>query len=149
MPVEHAVEIFVAGTVVRGVVDRGVMIGVLLGGEQVQAVEDQRSTRTRHDRADVMACERATERNRVQVDRAIPALMRVRGGDVIGPGTLALYAMEVDARTVTGGDFGDRVCPVDVLLEGGVRLDDRRPRFALDHDEVARMCDDLLTTRRP
>src|SRR2546425_12111116 len=125
MPVEHAVEVLVALAVVRGVVDRGVMIGVLLGGEQVQAVEDQRSTRTRHDRADVMACERATERNRVQVDRAIPALMRMRGGDVIGPGTLALYAMEVDARTVTGGAFGDAVLPVDAPVEGWVSVEDR------------------------
>src|SRR3989442_15761408 len=124
------------------------MLGVLRGGEGVRAVEARPPPRPRHDRADVMACERATERNRVQVDRAIPALMRMRGGAVIGPGTLALCAMGVDARTVPGGDFGDRVCPVDVLLEGGVSLDGRRARFAFDHDEVARMCDDVLATRR-
>src|SRR2546425_4308828 len=139
MPVEHAVEVLVALAVVRGVVDRGVMIGVLLGGEQVQAVQDQRSTRTRQDRADVMACERTPESDRMQVDRAVAALMRLRGRDVIGPGTLALDAMEIDARTVTRADFGDRVRPVDALLEGGVRLHDRGARFALDHDEVARM----------
>src|SRR5712664_863849 len=124
MPVEHAVEVLVALAVVRDVIDRGVMIGVLLGGEQVQAVQDQRSTRTRHHGADVMACERTPECDRMQVDRAVPALMRVRGGDVIGAGTLALDAMEIEARTVTSADFGDRVCPVEAppLLEGGVGL---------------------------
>src|SRR6266566_3485728 len=147
MPVEHAVEVLVALAVVRGVVDRGVMIGVLLAGDQVQAVQDQRSTRTRQDRADVMASERAAECDRVQVDPAVAALMRLRGGHMIGPGTLALDAMEIDARTVARADFGDRVRPVAALLEAGVRLHDRRARFALDHNEVARMRDDLPSTR--
>src|SRR6267378_6557142 len=104
MSVEHAVEVLVTLTVVRGVVNRGVMIGMLLAGEQIQAVEDERSTRTRHDGADVVARERATKCDRVQVDPAVPALMRVRRGDVIGPGTLALDAMIVDPRRLSHHD---------------------------------------------
>src|SRR2546428_3105089 len=124
------------------------MTGVWRAGEKVKAVKDQRPPGTRQDGADVMASERAAECDRVQVDRAVAALMRLRGGDVIGPGTLALDAMEIDARTVTRADFGDCVRPVDALLEGGVRLHDRSARFALDHDEVARMRDDLAPARR-
>src|SRR6267143_5300091 len=96
MPVEHAVEVLVALAVVRGVVDRGVMIGVLLGGEQVQAVQDQRATWTRHHRADIVPRQRRTERHGMKIDRAITALVRLGCRNVIGPPAVALYAMIID-----------------------------------------------------
>ncbi len=76
-------------------VDRGVMIGMLLVAEQVQPVQNQPPARTRHNGADVVAGERSAECHRVQIDRAVPALMRLSRGHVIGAGTLALDAMIV------------------------------------------------------
>ncbi len=139
--VEHTVEILVTLTVVSGMVDRRMMIGVLLTGQEVQSVEDQPATRTRQDGADVVPRERRPECHHVQVDRTVPTLMRLCRRHVIGARALALDAMIIDPRRLSHHDFGDAVGPVGAVAERRVRLDDARARFAFEHDEIARMRD--------
>src|SRR5436309_2034653 len=92
--------------------------------------------------------ERATECDGVQVDRAVPALMCLRGGDVIGAGTLALDAMIIDPGRLSHHDFRDTVRPIRTVAQRCVRLNDARTSFMLEYDEIARVRDNLVATRQ-
>ena len=95
-----------------------------------------------------MARECGPERDKVEIERAVASLMRLGRRDVKGAVALALHAMVVHARTIPDDDLGHRVRPVHVLCQRRVCLHDRRPRLTLDHDEIARMDDNLPVSRR-
>ena len=73
--VEHAVEILVALAVVGRVIDRRMVIGVLLAGEQVQPIENQRPARTRQHRTDVVTRQRSAERDEMEVEGTVASLV--------------------------------------------------------------------------
>ena len=102
--------------VVGGMIDRRVMIAVLLAGEQVQPVQNQRAAWTPHDGANVVAGERRPERDKMKIEGAVTSLMRLGRSDVKGAIALSLDAMVVDASTITDDDLSHRVRPVHILF---------------------------------
>src|SRR5438045_6134741 len=111
MIIEHAVEVLMTRTMVGGVVDRRMMVRVLPPGEQIEAVENQRATRSRHNGSDIMPRQDSAERDRMKVNGAVAPLMCLRRGDVIRARTLSLHTMIVDPGTVAGAERADCVRP--------------------------------------
>ena len=90
----------------------------------------------------------SAERDRMQVNGAVAPLMRLRRSDVIRARTLSLHAMIVDPGAVADDDLGNGVRPIDVAVEGRVRLHHGCARFAVDHHQVPWMHYDLLILGR-
>ena len=134
--------------VIGRVIDRGVVIGMLLSGEQVQAIQDQRAARTSKYRPNVVPRECRTERHGVQVNGTVATLMGLSSCDVVGTPAFALDAMIVHPRRIAHHDFRHAVRPVRTLAERRVRLDDARAGLPIDDDESTRICNHLFVAAR-
>ena len=107
--VEDAVEVLVALAVRLGVHDGRVVIHVLVAAQHGEPVQDQVGPRPVEHRVDVVAHQRAAERDRGEDEPAVAALMRLRRRDVIAALALALLPAQLELGAVLQHDLGDRV----------------------------------------
>ena len=105
--------------------------------DQVQAVERALAA-FRENRVDVVAHQRAAERERVRAEVRVAAKLDLQRGHVEGARAFGLQLVVIDNGVVAGYDFGDRVGEVSAAA-ASVGFDDGGLAVGARHDQSAGM----------